>query len=130
MRISLNNYCFACGEKNPIGLHLKIIETENGVKTEFIPKKEYEGYEGIIHGGIVATILDEMIAWACLKRGYVGFTAELNIRYKIPMILGKKYIAYGKINKVSHKLILGESEIFDEENNLIAYASAKIYLKE
>lgn len=100
MLISPNNYCFACGEKNPIGLNLKIVETDKGVKTEFIPKKEYEGYEGIIHGGIVATILDEMIVWACLKMGYSGVTAELNIRYKTPMILGKKYIAYGEITKI------------------------------
>ncbi len=130
MHIVFSDYCFACGEKNPIGLHLKIIDTENGVKTEFIPIKEYEGYKGILHGGIIATILDEMVAWACIKKGYIGVTAELNIKYKRPMVLGKKYIAYGKINKISHKIILGESEIFDEDNNLIAYAIAKVYQRE
>ncbi|MEO0119043.1 MAG: PaaI family thioesterase [candidate division WOR-3 bacterium] len=128
MLIKSSDYCFACGNKNPIGFQLKIIETKNGVKTEFIPKKEYEGYQNIIHGGIVATLLDEMIAWACRKKGYDAVTAELQVRYKKPMVLNKKYFAYGTIIKIHHQLIIGESQVFDEEKNLIAYAQAKMYL--
>ncbi|MCX7837409.1 MAG: PaaI family thioesterase, partial [candidate division WOR-3 bacterium] len=116
------------GDRNAIGFQLKIIETENGVKAEFLPKKEFEGYQDIIHGGIVATLLDEMIAWACRKKGYNAVTAELQIRYKKPMVLNKKYYAYGKISKKHHRLIIGESEVFDEEKTLIAYAQAKMYL--
>lgn len=128
MLIKSSNYCFACGDKNSIGFQLKIIETENGVKSEFLPKKEYEGYQNIIHGGIVATLLDEMIAWACRKKGYNAVTAELQVRYKKPMVLNKKYFAYGRIVKIHHRLIIGESEVFDEEKILIAYAQAKMYL--
>ncbi|MEO0097225.1 MAG: PaaI family thioesterase [candidate division WOR-3 bacterium] len=128
MLIKSSNYCFACGDENPIGFQLKIIETENGVKTEFVPKKEYEGYQDIIHGGIVATLLDEMIAWACRKKGYNAVTAELQVRYKKPMALNKKYFAYGRISKIHHKLLIGESKVFDDEKNLIAYAQAKMYL--
>lgn len=128
MLIKSSNYCFACGERNPIGFQLKIIETEKGVKSEFIPKKEYEGYQDIIHGGIIATLLDEMIAWACRKKGYQAVTAELQIRYKKPMVLNKKYFAYGRIIKIHHKLIIGESEVSDEKETIFAYAQAKMYL--
>lgn len=128
MLIKLSDYCFACGKENPIGFQLEIIETENGVQTEFIPKREYEGYQDIVHGGIVATLLDEVMVWACRKKGYEAITAELTVRYKKPILINQKYSAFGKIKKVHHRLIIGESEILDEANNLIAYAQAKMYI--
>jgi len=128
MLIKSSDYCFACGKKNPIGFQLAIWETENGVKTEFIVKKEFEGYKDIVHGGIVATLLDEMIAWACRKKGYHAVTAELTVRYKKPMLINQKYFAFGEIKKIHHRLIIGESKIVDEIDNLIAFAQAKMYI--
>uniref|UniRef100_A0A7V3ZWH1 Acyl-coenzyme A thioesterase THEM4 n=1 Tax=candidate division WOR-3 bacterium TaxID=2052148 RepID=A0A7V3ZWH1_UNCW3 len=128
MLIKSSDYCFACGKKNPIGFQLSIWETGNGVKTEFIVKKEFEGYKDIVHGGIVATLLDEMIAWACRKKGYQAVTAELTVRYKKPMVINQKYFAFGEIKKIHHRLIIGESKIVDESDNLIAFAQAKMYI--
>ena len=89
MASSSDDYCFACGEKNPVGLHLKFFKEEGTDAKKVIAKKilahEYEGYEGAAHGGIVATMLDEAMC-AFIKEIYdeQAMTGRLEIRYRHP----------------------------------------------
>ena len=54
--------CFICGVENPVGLHLHIYETEPGVvETKYIAPEHFQGYPGVLHGGIVAAILDDAL---------------------------------------------------------------------
>ncbi|MEO0093083.1 MAG: PaaI family thioesterase [candidate division WOR-3 bacterium] len=123
-----SSYCFACGKKNPFGLKLKIFGDKNGVWTTFKVKQYYEGFKDITHGGIVATILDEMIAWACRKRKLDVLTAELIVRYKKKLIIGEKIQAFGKVVKEYNRLIIGESLIKDSNGQIIATGQAKMLL--
>lgn len=78
------DHCFGCGESNPLGLHLDHF-TRNGdsVSAPFVPRAEYAGFEGTLHGGIVATALDEISAWSAMYTHQVlVFTATLSIRYR------------------------------------------------
>ena len=121
-----SNYCFACGKDNPFGLRLKISGDANGVQTTFTVKQRYEGFQDITHGGIVATILDEMIAWACRKRNLDVLTAELIVRYKQKLPVGETVQATGRIVQEHGRLIVGESLIRDSKGQIIATANAKM----
>ncbi|MEO0091628.1 MAG: PaaI family thioesterase [candidate division WOR-3 bacterium] len=126
MIVKNSDACFACGKDNPIGLKLKFTPIPNGVQTTFTPSKEYEGFQDIIHGGIVATLLDEAIAWACRTCGVDAVTGELTVRYKKPLLTNKSVTIIGIIEKNRGKLLLGSAYIKDQEGTLIATASAKM----
>lgn len=122
--------CFACGEKNPISLSLKFKEIgENKVKAEFIPGEYHQGYNGIIHGGLTATLLDEAMAHVIGFKGIKAFTAELNVRFRKAIEIGEKLEIIGEY-KSSKKtsvanVYYAQAEIFDKNGNLKAKAEAK-----
>ncbi|MFC1962064.1 PaaI family thioesterase, partial [Chloroflexota bacterium] len=66
-RVSVNTdmsdgLCFGCGQNNPIGLKLKFKKDGDGVRTEFTPGESYQGWPGMVHGGIIGCLLDEAMA--------------------------------------------------------------------
>jgi acyl-coenzyme A thioesterase PaaI-like protein len=77
-------HCFGCGLDNPAGLRLDGFTIADGsVTAPFTPNQTFAGFEGVLHGGIVATALDEISAWAAmLTEGVFVFTARLDIRYR------------------------------------------------
>src|ERR1700733_15407 len=83
--------CLVCGQSNPHGLHLSLhVDPATGiVTTTFTPTKDHIGFEGIIHGGIIATVLDEAMVWAATWSGK-GFCvcAELTTRFKESALVG------------------------------------------
>ncbi len=84
-----DNYCFACGKDNPIGLRLNIHADENGAYIkDYIIKKEYQGYADIVHGGIISLILDELQVYAAGGRGYKTVTARIEVRFIKPLKVG------------------------------------------
>ncbi len=122
--------CFACGEKNPISLALKFEEIdEDKVKAEFIPGEYHQGYNGIIHGGLTATLLDEAMAHVIGFKGIKAFTAELNIRYRKAIEIGEKLEIFGEYKSSKKTSIVNihytQAEIFDKDGNLKAQAEAK-----
>jgi len=122
----MDNQCFACGTENPIGLHLKIIGTDEGVCTPIRLNTDFQRYHNVIHGGIVSTILDEMAVWASYKKGYKAVTAELNMRIKKPMTADTEYIATGKVVNVKYKLVFAQAEIKNLKDEIIACADVKL----
>ena len=89
-----SNHCFVCGRNNPYGLHLKFYESSPGeVTVEYIVPEQFQGYPGVVHGGVVAAILDEVTG-----RTQMGgdpprfmFTARLDIRYRKNVPTGNLY---------------------------------------
>ncbi len=126
MIVKNDTKCFACGPDNPIGLKLKFTPIPNGVKTIFTPSNAYQGFENIIHGGIVATLLDEAIAWACRICGVDTVTGELTVRYKKPLIADQPVIITGIVDKNKEKVLYGSASIKDQQGNVIATANAKM----
>jgi len=118
--------CFACGKLNRHGLQLDIRKTEDGVELDIVPETRFEGWEGIVHGGIVATILDELLAWACTARGFDAVTGELNVRFRQPLKIGVPARGFGRIVREKGRLLLGESRIEDAAGELVAEATGKM----
>jgi acyl-coenzyme A thioesterase PaaI-like protein len=85
--------CFVCGVENPHGLHMIFYETGPGeVVCEYVVPEAYEGYPGVVHGGIIASMLDEIASRAAMKGDSSQFcvTARLTIHYRKLVPTGKK----------------------------------------
>ena len=127
MAKSGDNYCFACGEKNPIGLQLKfeLIDNEKVVAKKFL-KREYEGYDGVAHGGIVTTMLDEaMCKFIDLKYNEQAMTGRLEIRYRHPTPVGEELTisAWQEIQR--RNIITMKSSVTKNDGTVTAEATAK-----
>lgn len=79
-----NQWCFACGPKNPISLKLKFKEEGDQYTTTFTGGKEHQSYDGIVHGGIVSTLLDEIMGGYLYHKGFKAVTARLDVRFRQP----------------------------------------------
>src|SRR5512133_3324230 len=74
--------CFVCGDANPNGLKLRFETDGKLVKARFVPRAEHAGFRQTVHGGLVATLLDEIMVWACaVQTRRFAFSAELVVRY-------------------------------------------------
>ena len=77
--------CFACGMANDAGLKLDFEAVgDNSVTALYVPQEQHQGWPNVLHGGIVATLLDEAAAYVAYARGQHAATAHLNIRYSRP----------------------------------------------
>lgn len=87
--------CFACGELNEHGLRLELHATSAGCWTELTLDPRFQGWESVAHGGIVTTLLDEVMAWSVIGRDMWGVTARLNISFRKPVPVGAPIRAEG-----------------------------------
>ena len=92
-------HCFGCGPDNPMGLRLDGFERDgNTVRAGFVPRPEYRGFSDILHGGIVATALDEILAWtAILVADTMVVTGKLELRYRQPAPADATYLLEGTL---------------------------------
>ena len=81
--------CFGCGPRHPFGFHLSFVEEGEEVVTRFTPDDRYQGPPGVMHGGLVFTLADELAAWVLIARlGKFGFTARFDGKLQAPTRLG------------------------------------------
>jgi len=87
--------CFACGELNEHGLRLSLHVTPEGCWTEVTLEPRFQGWDSVAHGGIVTTLLDEVMAWSVIGRDTWGVTARLNVAFRKPVPVGRPIRAEG-----------------------------------
>lgn len=127
MKLQDDNHCFACGKENRCGLALSFQYSDGKLTTGFMPSKIYQGYKDITHGGIITTVLDEAMIQAAIAEGIMPVTAEINVRFKKPLMINEKAIAEAKIIKKGSRLIEAKSRLLKEsDSTVIAEASAKL----
>lgn len=87
--------CFVCGQRNPYGLHLVFRQEEQSIVADFQPREEHQGFPGVLHGGIVAAVLDEALGRTSLLGAHPEWTmtGKLEIRYR-------RYVPYGPLLRV------------------------------
>jgi acyl-coenzyme A thioesterase PaaI-like protein len=107
--------CFCCGQKNPIGLKLEFHETPDGrMRTVWTPRKEHQGFKDIVHGGLVATVLDEVMVRLLYLRGIEAVTAGMETKLIRPLQWGKPYRFEGWIVQDRGRAVITEAEAFEE----------------
>jgi uncharacterized protein (TIGR00369 family) len=119
--------CFVCGESNSIGMKLRLETDGRIVQTRFTPRAEHIGFKQVVHGGIIATLLDEVMVWACaVKTKRFAFCAELNVRFLQPLPPGEEVVAVGElVANRRDKIFEAKSELKNISGEVFASASGK-----
>lgn len=128
MTLSDNDRCFGCGKENPSGLKIPFVvdRKKKAIRGEFTPGPEYQGYQGVTHGGIIATLLDEAMVRLAFDLGFYAVTAWMEIRYTAPLATGEKVFVSANIIKEGKKLLEATAEVNDSSGIYIAKASGKL----
>jgi uncharacterized protein (TIGR00369 family) len=93
-----DGWCFVCGKENPIGLKtLWSLDADGAVRARFQPSRCHQGWIGVVHGGILAALLDEAMAQRMWREGKPAVTASLSIRYRKPAPTSGSLIAEARI---------------------------------
>ncbi|MBV9616231.1 MAG: PaaI family thioesterase [Ktedonobacteraceae bacterium] len=118
--------CFACGSRNPYGLHMVFCEDEGTVVSDVQPHEEHQGFPGVIHGGIVAAVLDEALNRTSLltERPAWSMTARLEVRYRRNVPYGPLLRVRARPGIVRNRLLqaTGVLTLADDESIVLAEA--------
>jgi uncharacterized protein (TIGR00369 family) len=119
--------CFVCGEANHRGLNLRSSSDGHTVTANFAFGPEHVGFKQTVHGGLTATVLDEVMTWACaVGAGRFAYCAELSVRYLQPIRPGQKLVASAELVSNRRGRIFGASgEMRDESGAVLAKATGK-----
>ncbi len=113
--------CFGCGQLSEIGLKMRFAELEDGVvECRIVLAPGYQGWRGAAHGGIVALLLDEGMAYAAAARGYRGVTADLKMRFRKSVPIGALVVVRGKVLWQRRDVLGIEASVRDERGTLLA----------
>jgi uncharacterized protein (TIGR00369 family) len=105
--------CFACGELNEHGLRLQLHATDEGCWTELTLDPRFQGWESVAHGGIVTTLLDEVMAWSVIGRDTWGVTARLNVSFRRPVPIGRPIRAEGWVVEDRRRMFRTAGRVID-----------------
>ena len=127
VRKQVHPSCIACGFANENGLHLTFETTKDGSVTGvFHCDEAFEGYPGILHGGIISLILDSAMGNCMFARGLATVTIEMTMRFRHPVVIGQEATVSARITRVSHPLYILEAEI-SQNGKVKATAKGKYY---
>ena len=120
--------CFVCGEKNAAGLKLRIrTDSARGESTaDVIFPEHLQGWAKIVHGGLLATVLDEAMIYAAGAKGLKCVTGEMTVRFVKPASTGVAYTLRGRFVEDQGRIVLAESALLDGEGREVARATGKL----
>ncbi len=126
-----DHYCFGCGRLNPYGLHLHFypLDDETGIWAPFTPQREHEGYMGMVHGGIISTILDEVMAWSLYRRNAWAVTGRLSISFKRPVEIGVPARAIGRLVADRGRLLDVTGTLVREADGVVLAESQAVFAR-
>jgi uncharacterized protein (TIGR00369 family) len=120
--------CVVCGRGNPHGLRLSLFvdPVSSIVSVPFTPQAHHIGFDGIVHGGVIATVVDEAMVWAATWAGKrFCVCGEMSVRFRQNSRVGARLTVTAKIDKVRPRLITTTSEVIDDAGQILATASGK-----
>ena len=117
--------CFACGPDNPIGLKINFLLNDGIVTAEFTANENHVGYENTVHGGIVYSALDDVMANVLYLQNIKAHTAKCEIRYRQALEVGKQVLLKGWIENERRRLVVLKGEMrLASDDSVIADAEA------
>ncbi|HXX33722.1 MAG TPA: hotdog fold domain-containing protein [Thermodesulfobacteriota bacterium] len=122
MRFKSDGNCFVCGKNNPNGLQLsfEINKEKQSLKSTFIASPTFQGWDGIVHGGMVSTLLDEAMSKLVYELGYQAVTASLEVRFKKPAPILEPLSIHGEITEVNKRLIKAKAYVAKKDGTILA----------
>ena len=117
--------CFACGDVNPIGMRLHIELGEGWARTAWEPGADYVGWEDKVHGGLLATLRDEVMAWAPSSFDSWAVTAEMHVRFRSPANPGERLEARGWVTERRRRIYHVSGEVRGADGRIVAEATGR-----
>lgn len=125
------HYCFGCAERNPIGLKLEFEKDGDMVFCRWEPRKEFQGWVNVLHGGIIATLMDEIAFWALpVLLDASGVTSDLSVKYLKPVLLSKGEIKVTAVlkDRPDDRHAVFSTQLFDGGGVLCAEAEVTYFV--
>jgi uncharacterized protein (TIGR00369 family) len=120
--------CLVCGRDNPHGLHLHlhVDETTGRIETTFTPQAHHIGFEGVVHGGVLATVLDEAMVWAATWQGRrFCVCGEMTVRFRQSPAVGEPLRITAEVGQHRARLVQTTGSVVNAAGGVIAVASGK-----
>jgi acyl-coenzyme A thioesterase PaaI-like protein len=122
------HHCFACGELNEHGLRLVLHADATGCWTEVTLEPGFQGWDGVAHGGILCTILDEVMAWSVIGQDTWGVTARMTVDFKRPVPVGSRLRAEGTVTSANRRLLRTAGRLTDAATGTLLATSEGTYM--
>ena len=121
----LSGYCFGCGPKNPEGLHLSFeIDREANIASTIVSlDTRYQGAPGYVHGGIIATLLDEAMSKLNRPLGVLAMTRQMNVSYLRPVPIGEKILLRSRFLRREGRKVFHEAELMSSDGEVLSRCS-------
>ena len=121
--------CFACGDRNPHGLHMRFELDPDGpegaVLCRYQPREADQGFPGVLHGGVLSTLMDEAMAWAMwAKSRALGVTAKMEVRYRKPVVAGQPLVVHAVVTEERGRRMTVDAAIADQDGAVLVESSA------
>ncbi len=112
--------CFGCSPANAIGLHMHFYEEGDMVVSEWEPRPEFQGYDNVLHGGIQATLMDEIASWTIyVKASTGGVTRRLETKYRHPVFTDRGSLTLkARVTSSARRIVTVAVQLFDHEGKL------------
>src|SRR5213594_3383913 len=108
--VDFQHWCFACGQLNPGGLRLDFEVSRDRAEARYTALQRHQGYDGLLHGGVVTALLDEAMGWAIFHQGIWGVTARINVSFRLPVPVGEEIRVVGEVTRDRDGEMLAEAD--------------------
>ena len=126
---TFDDYCFACGARNPIGIHMQVQYLEDIVAAEsrLALPREFQGWQEVIHGGILATLLDEIMMHAVWHFAGPGVTLGLEVQFRQPLAPEEMVLVRGKLTETKGRRLKAQGEIIRQADNRLSPTARGVF---
>ncbi|MBD5657583.1 MAG: PaaI family thioesterase [Candidatus Eremiobacteraeota bacterium] len=119
-----DGYCIACGPFSEIGLRMRFeVADDESVHSRITVGASFQGWRNVVHGGVVAMLLDEAMAYAAGARGLLGVTADLKMRFRRPVPVGRELLVRGNVLWQRRNVLSTAATVTDGAGTLLASAA-------
>ena len=126
-RLPWSKSCFVCGESNPEGLRAALYLAGDVVEMEFRPRPAHVGWSQVVHGGIIATVLDELMTWAAIvARRQAFFAVDFGIRFQAPLTPERPYLARARVTG-ERRILEAEGWVEDAAGKVLSKATGRYF---
>lgn len=121
--------CFGCGPDNPHGLRLDIRGQADGSwRAEFVPEDYHCGWPGVVHGGVLAAVLDEVMSYIIFGKGQIAVTARMAVLFKRPAVSGEHLVVRASPTRETRRIVDARGEIVRDDGTLVATSEARFLI--
>lgn len=127
MDISDSQYCFICGQENPVGFktNIEVDRETQSAQCTLAVSAEYQGWKGMVHGGIISALLDEVSAYAGMTVAKTVVTGELTTRFRKPVPVEQEITVSAQVIKQARRVVMVEAQLV-MQGEVLASAEAKM----